>query len=107
MREPTFFLLTALLDGKKHGYALISEVGKLSEGRLTLQVGTLYGALERLAGQGWVEESGTEVVAGRHRRYFKITSQGAAALETESARLADRAARAIVLLGRYREGFVL
>ncbi len=107
MREPTFFVLTALLGGRKHGYALISEVGTLSEGRLTLQVGTLYGSLERLARQGWVEESGTEVVAGRHRRYFTITSQGAAALETESARLTDRAARATALLGRYREGFAL
>lgn len=105
MREPTFFLLTALVAGSKHGYALISEVDRLSEGGLTLQVGTLYGALERLQKQGWVEESGTEIVSGRHRRYFAITADGAAALEEESARLAARAARATALLATYREGF--
>lgn len=105
MREPTFFLLAALVDGPKHGYALIAEVNRLSERRLTLQVGTLYGALDRLAQQGWVGEAGTEVVAGRHRRYFAITDQGAAALEEESVRVAARAARATALLTHRREGF--
>lgn len=102
MREPTFFLLTALLDGPKHGYGLITEVRSLSDDRLSLQVGTLYGALDRLAKQGWVEESGTEIVAGRHRRYFTITDVGIAALETESARLLSRAGRAASLLATRR-----
>ena len=105
MREPTFFLLTALLDGPKHGYALIAEVANLSENRLSLQVGTLYGALERLVQRDWVTESGTEVVAGRHRRYFAITDAGVAALEGESERLRARAARASALLAQRREGF--
>lgn len=104
MREPTFYLLTALLDGPKHGYALITEVSELSRGQLSLQVGTLYGALDRLAQQGWVKESGTEVVAGRHRRYFAITDAGAAALEEETERLRTRAARATALLSQRREG---
>lgn len=105
MREPTFFLLTALLDGPKHGYALIAEVATLSEGSLSLQVGTLYGALDRLEQQGWVTESGTEVVSGRHRRYFAITDDGVTALENESERLRARATRATVLITRRREGF--
>lgn len=105
MREPTFFLLAALLDAPRHGYALITEVKDLSEGRLSLQVGTLYGALDRLAQQGWVRESGTEIVAGRHRRYFAITDAGAAALEEETERLRARAARATTLLAQRREGF--
>jgi PadR family transcriptional regulator PadR len=105
MREPTFYLLAALVDSPKHGYALITEVKGLSDGRLSLQVGTLYGALDRLAKQGWVRESGTEVVAGRHRRYFAITDAGAAALEEEAERLRARAARATTLLTQRREGF--
>jgi PadR family transcriptional regulator PadR len=105
MREPTFFLLTALLDGPKHGYALIAEVAALSEGTLSLQVGTLYGALDRLVQQGWLSESGTEVVAGRHRRYFAITDDGVTALEVESERLRARALRATTLITRRRESF--
>lgn len=105
MREPTFFILTGLLDGPKHGYALITEVASLSQGTLALQVGTLYGALDRLERQGWVCESGTEIVAGRHRRYFAITDDGINALEAESERLRSRAGRATALLARRREGF--
>jgi DNA-binding PadR family transcriptional regulator len=98
-------LLAALLAGRKHGYALIAEVNRLSEGRLTLQVGTLYGALERLQQQGWVEQCGTEVVSGRHRRYFEITADGAAALSDETTRLATRAARVATMLATHREAF--
>lgn len=105
MREPTFYLLTALLDGPKHGYSLIGEVAALSDGRLRLQVGTLYGALDRLERHGWVADAGSEVVAGRHRRYVRITDEGVAALEAESERLRARAARAEALLSRRREGF--
>jgi len=100
MREPTFFLLLALTQARKHGYALIAEVHQLSEGQLTMQVGTLYGALERLEKDGWVQQAGSEVVDGRHRRYYEITDTGAGILAAEAARLAQRARKATVLLGR-------
>jgi PadR family transcriptional regulator, regulatory protein PadR len=98
MREPTFLVLAALADGKKHGYALISEASSLSDGRVTLKVGTLYAALDRLASEGLVESAGDEVVDGRHRRYFQLTDVGAARLATEAARLASNAQRALARL---------
>lgn len=94
IREPTFFVLAALATGPKHGYALIKEAGDLSGGRVQLRVGTLYAALERLEEQGLVEAAGTEVVEGRHRRYFSLTDQGVEVLEGESARLEANAAQA-------------
>lgn len=105
MREPTFFILTALLSGPQHGYALITEVAALSDGALSLQVGTLYGALDRLQREGLVSESGTEIVSGRHRRYFEITEDGVVALDVESARLRSRATRATTLLAQRRTKF--
>lgn len=105
MREPTYLLLTALLDGPKHGYGMISSVKELSNGRVTLRVGTLYGALERLAIEGLVRESGSEVVAGRHRRYYAITDDGVAAVEAETAQILARAKRARTMLAARREGF--
>lgn len=104
MSEQTFFLLAALVPGPRHGYALIGEVAELSDGRLTLRVGTLYGVLDRLERNDWVRESGTEVVDGRHRRYFEITEQGRAAITAETARLSARAEKARMLLGPL-EGF--
>ena len=98
MREPTFLVLAALADGRKHGYGLISEAATLSDGRVQLKVGTLYAALDRLSAEGLVESAGEEVVDGRHRRYYKLTDAGAERLATEAARLASNAKRAIARL---------
>lgn len=53
--EPAFFILTALVDAPLHGYGIVGEVDRLSEGRVRLKVGTLYGVLDRLVGEGLVE----------------------------------------------------
>ena len=45
LRESTYFILAALLDGPRHGYAIVKEVEQLSGGRVRLSAGTLYGAL--------------------------------------------------------------
>jgi DNA-binding PadR family transcriptional regulator len=100
MREPTFLVLAALADGRKHGYAVITEVSGLSSGRVTLRPGTLYAALDRLCDEGLVRPAGEEVVEGRLRRYYELTDAGAESLATEAARLqanADQALRRLRL----------
>ncbi|ROT32156.1 PadR family transcriptional regulator [Micromonospora sp. HM5-17] len=87
MREPTFLILAALADQPRHGYGIIQEVAALSAGRVTLLPGTLYTALDRLAAQGLVARDREEVVDGRLRRYYRLTSDGLAALDAETARL--------------------
>ena len=94
IREPTFLVLTALADGKKHGYALIKEADELSQGRVKLKVGTLYAALDRLGQQGLVQTAGEEVIDGRLRRYYKLTDTGAQVLERETERLESSAVQA-------------
>jgi DNA-binding PadR family transcriptional regulator len=94
MREPTFLVLTALANGRKHGYALIKEADELSEGRVALKVGTLYAALDRLGQQGLVADAGEEVVDGRLRRYYKLTDEGVEVLEREVTRLESNAGQA-------------
>jgi len=94
MREPTFLVLAALADGRKHGYALIAEAAVLSGGRVNLKVGTLYAALDRLQGEGLVAAAGDEVVDGRNRRYYALTDAGADALSDEVVRMQTKAALA-------------
>jgi DNA-binding PadR family transcriptional regulator len=94
MREPTFFVLASLADGRKHGYGIIKDAAELSDGRVSLKVGTLYAALERLQSEGLVAAAGDEIVAGRLRRYFELTESGAASLADESERQALNAQRA-------------
>ena len=55
MREPTFYVLTALLRGPLHGYAIMKRAEELSGGRVRLATGTLYTALDRLTAEGHVQ----------------------------------------------------
>jgi len=84
VREPTFLMLVALAEGPRHGYGLIQDVERLSNGKTKLRPGTLYATLDRLTSKGLIEVSGEEVVEGRHRRYYRLTSAGTAVLESES-----------------------
>jgi len=54
MREPTYFLLLALANEPLHGYGIAQRAQELSEGRVQLTAGTLYGALDRTLPPGAV-----------------------------------------------------
>jgi DNA-binding PadR family transcriptional regulator len=92
--EPSYFILAALLDGPLHGYGIIKKAAMLSNGRVRLAAGTLYGALDRLAEQGLVRADRQEVVEGRTRRYYRLTDHGVHALQREAARM-EQAARVV------------
>lgn len=95
MRETTYLVLTALAGGPLHGYAIIGDVKAISDHRVTLRAGSLYGALDRLVAEGLVRQGGQEVVGGRLRRYYELTEPGAAALAAEAERLAARSHEAL------------
>ena len=86
MREPTFLVLATLAEGKRHGYAIIQGVAALSEGEVELKAGTLYAMLDRLTFDGVIESAGEEIVDGRLRRYYELTSEGTSLLGEESKR---------------------
>ncbi len=91
MREPTYFVLAALLDGPLHGYAIIQRAEEMSGRRVRLATGTLYTALDRLAAEGCVRLVSEEIVSGRIRRSYGLTSAGSAALRADAQRMAEAA----------------
>lgn len=93
--EQVFLILTALVDQPRHGYGIVQEVARLSNGQMQLRVGTLYGALDRLTGEGLLALDHDEVESGRLRRYYRLTDQGAAALAADAQRLAANAQAAM------------
>jgi len=97
MREPTFYVLAALLDGPLHGYGIIKRADELSAGRVRLAAGTLYVALDRLRDAGLAGVDREVVVDGRLRRYYRLTGTGREALRAEALRMA---AAARLVLGR-------
>jgi PadR family transcriptional regulator, regulatory protein PadR len=91
MREPTYFVLAALLAGPLHGYAIIKQAEEMSGGRVRLATGTLYTALDRLKAEGYVRLVSEELVSGRVRRSYGLTDEGSAALRAEAQRMAAAA----------------
>jgi DNA-binding PadR family transcriptional regulator len=87
VQEPTFLILTALAAQPLHGYGLMQRVKDLSDARVQLRTGTLYGALERLMVEGLIAADREEVVDGRLRRYYRLTDDGATQLAAEAERL--------------------
>lgn len=112
LREPTFFILLALSKGRKHGYAILKDVEALSEGRVVLSTGTLYGALARLleqrvirksTGDRGVDSPDSERGPGsadiRVRKCYELTQLGRRLLEAEINRLSALLATAGRVLG--------
>ena len=91
MREPTFHVLAAMMDGPLHGYGIIQRAHELTDGRVRLAAGTLYTALDRLRDTGLIDIDHEEIVDGRTRRYYRLTGAGREALRTEARRMASAA----------------
>ncbi len=77
MTEQALYILAALARAECHGYGIARDAEELSDGRVRLTAGTLYGALNRLTDDGLVEPAGEQQVQGRRRRYYRLTAAGA------------------------------
>jgi DNA-binding PadR family transcriptional regulator len=100
----TFQILLALVDGERHGYAIMREVAVRSEGAARMGPGTLYGSLKRLLESGLVEEGGERAdpeLDDERRRYYRITRLGTTVARAEARRMEGmvRAARKKKLIG--------
>src|ERR1700730_17216120 len=82
----TLHILLALAREDLHGYAIMQEVSRQSEGRYKLGPGTLYDNLQRLLSQGVVQERGRSTGDSR-RRCYRLTALGRGVLTAEIARL--------------------
>ncbi len=80
-----FFILFALAEGEKHGYAIMQEVAVLSDGKFRMGPGTLYTTIQRLLELSLIEETATE--AGGRRRFYRLSRTGKAVLKAEVARM--------------------
>lgn len=89
LTESTYFILLSLSPKPKHGYAIMKDVQTLSENRIILSTGTLYGALKRLLDQGWIIRLNDAHSKGtvRDRKVYKLSEYGRRGLKDEIARL--------------------
>src|ERR1700752_2796342 len=84
-----FFILFALADGEKHGYAIMQTVSRISDNQFRMGPGTLYTTIQRLLDLDLIEEPES---AGRsdhenRRRYYKLTRTGKTILAADISRM--------------------
>ena len=82
-----FFILFALADGDKHGYAIMQQVVRLSDGRFQMGPGTLYTTIQRLLDQQLIEEVLSASEADGRRRYYRLGRAGKCLLDAELDRM--------------------
>lgn len=89
LSEAVFQILLALVDGPRHGYAVMREVKERTEGRVRLGPGTLYGAIKRLCEQGILDEVEERSARpeGERRRCYRLTAFGQEVATLEARRL--------------------
>jgi DNA-binding PadR family transcriptional regulator len=91
LSQAVFHILLALAAGEMHGYAIMREIAILSDGRIHVGPGTLYGSIKRLLAAGLIEEAAERPdpdLDDERRRYYRLTEDGHRVLTAEAARLA-------------------
>ena len=87
-----FHVLLTLADEEMHGYAILKEVERRTEGKVRLSAGTLYGIIRRLNEEGWIVESNKRPTAGlddERLRYYRLTELGRHVAVGEARRLEE------------------
>lgn len=84
--EPVLLILLSLAEQPRHGYSILKDVEEMSERRVRLSTGTLYGALRRLLDDGWITRHSADDKS-RGRQDYRLTARGRRILQEEISRL--------------------
>ena len=86
---PVYQILLSVCDQRIHGYAILQDIRERTHDDVRLAAGTLYAALARMKGDGWVNEvdEGSDATDDSRRRYYEITDLGSQILAEEAMRL--------------------
>src|ERR1700734_873640 len=82
-----FYILFALAEGEKHGYAIMKEAEPISGGQFRVGPGTLYTTIQPLLELGLIEEPSTSPDSERRRRCYRLSRIGSQVFEAELNRM--------------------
>jgi DNA-binding PadR family transcriptional regulator len=94
LTEAVYYILLSLIE-PMHGYGIMQNVEKLSQGRVRLAAGTLYGAISSMLEKGWIQALGDSGSAAAHdrdnrgKKEYRITPAGCDVLKGEIIRLTE------------------
>ncbi len=85
--EPVFLILLSMVEGARHGYGILLEVERRTDGEVTIGTGTLYSAIKRLRKDGLIDEAARPAEeTDPRRKYYELTPLGHAVVEAEARR---------------------
>ena len=84
LTEAVYYILLSLTE-PLHGYGIMQNVSQLSNGRVNLAAGTLYGAINTLLEKNWINALPGE--SDSRKKEYLITETGKQILRSELARL--------------------
>lgn len=88
LTEATYYILLSLVR-PRHGYGIMQLTEELSDGRVHLAAGTLYGALNALSTKGWIIQLPSD--EDSRRKEYRLTEKGLQVLRVEVERLRELA----------------
>ncbi len=88
LTEAIYYVLLALQE-PMHGYGIMQKTSTMSNGRLILSAGTLYGAISNLLDKGWILPCGESSDTDGRRKMYQITDKGQEILLAELERLEE------------------
>ena len=86
LTEAVYYILLSLMQ-PMHGYGIMQNVEQLSQRRLRLAAGTLYGAISSMLEKGWI--TALDGAAGSRKKEYVITDAGKCILRAEYQRLRE------------------
>jgi len=92
LQPASFHILLSLADEDRHGYAIIQDISRRTNGDIKLSAGTLYRSIQRMQEQGLIVETKTRPAPeddDERRRYYRITALGKTVAQAEVRRLHD------------------
>ena len=76
-------VLRVLSAGEMHGWGIAQRLSIISQDALQLQEGTLYPALYRMEGKGWIQSEWASSENNRRAKYYRLTKVGRKQLEAQ------------------------
>ena len=97
LTEGVYYILLSLYQ-PLHGYGIMQDVERLSDGRVKLAAGTLYGAIGSMVEKNWIEALVGE--KDSRKKEYIITKKGVQVVEQELTRLCELVENGKKVLGR-------
>ena len=79
-------ILRTLVYGASHGHAIAKHIRSVSENVLQIETGSLYPALHRLEGRGWITAEWKKSDKGKRAKYYRLTPAGREQLVVQQSR---------------------